>query len=159
MSEWYYRLDSDLTKAVTFGNTPYEPGQEFTTSDACEMQRFRAAFREQSGRDLREDQPGAVEMLDRLCPLSEAGVGDTGNQHDQPEQIPAPPDRDGAPGSEGDDARTLGSPEVDTGGSVGTNPAGPGDADERSPAKQLYDGRTPAREEDVEQRLLEQGVA
>jgi RHS repeat-associated protein len=158
MADWYYRLDRDLEKGVRFDDQMYQPNQEFKSQNACEMQRFRAAFRAQTGRDFREDVPGAIAELDRACPPGQAGAPDTGNEHDQPTAAPVTPSQDGAPGRDGDSPGTLGAPDVDTGGTIGREPSGAGDTDDRPPAEQLYDRDAPAPEQDVADRLADEGL-
>ncbi|GAA1662307.1 hypothetical protein GCM10009744_65140 [Kribbella alba] len=158
MAEWYYQLEADLKGTVQFRDRVYGANDEYTTPDACEMQRFRAAYRQQIGRDFREDQPGSVTTLDEACPLGEAGVGDTANEHDARPPAPVASDQDGDPGPDGDSPATLGAPDAVPGATLGHDDAGPGDADGRPPAQQLYDRDAPATVEDVADRLLDGGA-
>ena len=80
MGRWFYEVDTE----VTFEQKTYLSGSKFETDDACEMQRFLAAYRKQALRDPREKMPGAIGQLDKECPPGSAGSGGVTNQHDQP---------------------------------------------------------------------------
>jgi RHS repeat-associated protein len=132
-------------------------GQSYSTSDACQMKAFIAAWSAATNAGVGESNAGAFQSLDQACPPGDAPA-DAGPPVPPANTNPSQGVTDSSPGGGGDNSQTLSAPDPETKSTVEDQPRPTGQSDGRDLSQQYYDQRNPMPDYQVKDELQNQGL-